>query len=84
MDIDRLSVGATEKEFSSLEVKRSMKPVNLALLGPFLLYMQLGEAGRQAWEATEEQREKAKIPDDFNLSTWNHMCSVLSLRLSVT
>lgn len=84
MDIDRITIGATEKEFSSLEVKRSMKPMNLALLGPFLLYMQLGEAGRQAWEATEEQREKAKIPDDFNLNTWIHMCSVLSLRLSVT
>ena len=47
------------------EVKSSMKPMNLALLGPFLLYMQLGEAGRQAWEATKEQREKAKIPDNF-------------------
>ena len=34
-------------------------------------------------EAIDEQREKAKIPDDF-LSTWIHMCSVLSLRLSVT
>lgn len=64
MDIDRVFIGAIE-EFSSLEVKSSMKPMNLALLGPFLLYMQLGEAGRQAWEATEEQREKAKIPDNF-------------------
>ena len=78
MDIDRISIGGTEKKFLSLEVKRSMKPMNLALLGPFLLYIQLGEAERQAWEATEEQREKAKIPDDFNLSTWIHMCSVLS------
>ena len=69
MDIDRISIGGTEKKFLSLEVKRSMKPMNLALLGPFLLYIQLGEAERQAWEATEEQREKAKIPDDFNLKS---------------
>ena len=50
MDIDRIFIGSIEKEFLSLEVKSSMQPINLALLGPFLLYMQLGEAGRQAWK----------------------------------